>query len=517
MTENGAAKSARGPSRADVVVIGAGLSGLLAAALLARKGASVEVVERNGHIGGTSHVFRRGSYLFPMGALAFGFPGRVTSLLARAGVPVDWTWKRNHFQFLSPGLDIVYSRPPAELRRELAARFPKEAGGLELFFEELAEASLLIEDLDLRHPDFLPPGDSGGISASPEWLASIKRLASTPCADRLDALLGPPVLKNFLGSQGAGRPEMSMLNLAFMWRVMSEVGIWFPSCGIHGLAMRLLQSVRAAGGHVRLDTEAAEILLGGRAAAGVRTAGGDVISSDWVISTADYKKTFLELLPAESIPPEHRDAVRRVPYTGSEFCVYLGLDRSAVDWGRWRAEHVYFRSPAAPWPGQASDNEEIEACRWSDNFPGAAPPGKCVVLLRAPYPYAGVEPWRTGDKARAAGYASFKGDLVRRLIGAAESVLPGLAGAIETMDAATPLTYRDWGGRTRGSIAGWTWTAEAAGTLGNRLLVRTPVRGLLAAGLYAASGLFLGGVPTALRTAELAVEAVLRGRAQAPM
>ena len=124
MTENGAAKSAHGPSRADVVVIGAGLSGLLAAALLARKGASVEVVERNGHIGGTSHVFRRGSYLFPMGALAFGFPDRVTSLLARAGVPVDWTWKRNHFQFLSPGLDIVYSRPPAELRRELAARFP---------------------------------------------------------------------------------------------------------------------------------------------------------------------------------------------------------------------------------------------------------------------------------------------------------------------------------------------------------------------------------------------------------
>jgi flavin-dependent dehydrogenase len=39
----------------------------------------------------------------------------------------------------------------------------------------------------------------------------------------------------------------------------------------------------------------------------------------------------------------------------------------------------------------------------------------------------------------------------------------------------------------------------------------------LAAGLYAASGLFLGGVPTALRTAELAAEAVLRGRAQAQM
>ena len=517
MTENGAMKSVHGPRRSDVVVIGAGLSGLLAAALLARQGASVEVVERNGHIGGTSHVFRRGPYLFPMGALAFGFPDRVTALLMRAGLSADSTWKRNHFQFVSPGLDIVYSRPPAELFRELAARFPGEKGGLELFFGELAEASVLIEDLDLRHPDFLPPGSSGAASAPPEWLASIERLASTPCAGRLDSLLAAPVLKNFLGSQGAGRPAMSMLNLAFMWRVMSDVGIWFPSCGIHGLAAGLLQSVRAAGGNVRLGTETSEILLRGGAAAGVRTADGDVLYSDWVISTADYKKTFLELLPAESIPPEHRDAVRRVPYTESEFCVYLGLDRSAADWGQWRAEHVYFRSPVTPWPGRASDNEEIEACRWSDNFPGAAPPGKCVVLLRAPYPYDGVEPWRTGDKSRTPGYAPFKADLVRRLVRAAESILPGLSGAVETIEAATPLTYRDWGGRTRGSIAGWTWTAEAAGTLGNRLLVQTPVRGLMAAGLYAASGLFLGGVPTALRTAELAAEAVLRGRAQAQM
>ena len=74
MTENGAAKSARGPSRADVVVIGAGLSGLLAAALLARKGASVEVVERNGHIGGTSHVSGAGRIFFPWARWPSAFP-----------------------------------------------------------------------------------------------------------------------------------------------------------------------------------------------------------------------------------------------------------------------------------------------------------------------------------------------------------------------------------------------------------------------------------------------------------
>ena len=85
------------------------------------------------------------------------------------------------------------------------------------------------------------------------------------------------------------------------------------------------------------------------------------------------------------------------------------------------------------------------------------------------------------------------------------------------MDAATPLTYQDWGGRTRGSIAGWTWTPDAAARLPGRLLIRTPVRGLLTAGIYAATELFLGGIPTALRTAELAADAVAGGRIQAQM
>jgi phytoene dehydrogenase-like protein len=328
--------------------------------------------------------------------------------------------------------------------------------------------------------------------------------------------LGPPALKNFLGSQGTSRPAMSMLNLASMWRVMAEVGIWFPSCGIHGLAAKLLEAIRAAGGEVRLRTGVAGILVDRNGAAGVRTDDGEIIPAEWVISTADYKRTFLELLPAGAISPEYREIVRSVPYTESEICVYLGVDHAGVDWGRWRADHLFFRAPGG-WPGGGLEDREIEACRWSDNFPPAAPPGKCIIVLRAPYPYEKAHPWRTGEKSRAAGYRQFKEDLARGMIAAADSVLPGLAAAIEIMDAATPLTYRDWGGRTQGSIAGWTWAAEAAGKLGRRLLIRTPVRGLLAAGLYSATGLFLGGIPTALRTAELAADAVLGGRAYAQM
>jgi len=63
----------------DVVVIGAGIGGLTCAAKLAKNGLEVLVLEKNPHIGGTSFIFKRDEYYFPMGPLSFSFPGRVNA------------------------------------------------------------------------------------------------------------------------------------------------------------------------------------------------------------------------------------------------------------------------------------------------------------------------------------------------------------------------------------------------------------------------------------------------------
>jgi all-trans-retinol 13,14-reductase len=502
----------------DVIVIGAGLGGLGCAARLAGHGLRVLVLEKNNHIGGTSYLFRRDGFRFPMGPLSFSFPDRVQGFLEAAGVEAEIGFKRSHFQLITPCLDIIYSVPLATVRRELAKVFPLEKAGLESFFSQLSQIILSTNDIHLWHPDYLLKSARQGIDDNDpqiqNGLARVVEYSCTPCRLLLDRDIANTSLRNFLGSQGTSEPEMSMLTLAFMWNMMSEVGIWYPSCGIHGLSDLLAETIRRRGGQIRLDDGVGRILIKKGRVNGVRTESGKTWHAPWVVCNVDLKKTFLELCSPGDIPRPFLDRIAATPYTGSELCVYLGIDPNRIEWSRMRATHLFYRhreeaARGGPEGLEDFENREIEICRWSDNADDAAPAGKALLVLRVSYPYGFFASYRTGEKKRKAEYKAFKSALTQNLISAAEKALPGLAAAVEVVEAATPLTYADWGRRYQGSIAGWTWSAEYERTFKSKLLVETPIDNLLMTGIYAATELFLGGVPTALHTADLAARVVL--------
>lgn len=72
----------------DVVVVGGGLAGLTAAALLARQGLSVEVLEKAGHLGGRGATEVRDGFCFNRGAHALLVQGEGQEILADLGVKV---------------------------------------------------------------------------------------------------------------------------------------------------------------------------------------------------------------------------------------------------------------------------------------------------------------------------------------------------------------------------------------------------------------------------------------------
>jgi len=78
---------AKNQGAADVVVIGGGLAGLMAAAHLARAGRSVELIERAVEVGGRARTQERGGFFFNQGAHAL-YVGGAAQLLREIGVPV---------------------------------------------------------------------------------------------------------------------------------------------------------------------------------------------------------------------------------------------------------------------------------------------------------------------------------------------------------------------------------------------------------------------------------------------
>jgi len=500
----------------DVIVTGAGIGGLSCAAKLAKQGKKVLLLEKSHHTGGTSYIFRRNGYAFPMGPLSFSYPRRVLNFLESLGIKKKIDFKRNHFQLVSPYFDIVYSLPFEEFKEHLKITFPDERK-IDLFFTEFEDIIASIKDISSWHPDYLSGEHKKNVLKNMDndlqnKINRIKDYSRMPCNKMLESHFNSQIIKNLLGSQGTHLPAMSLLNLALMWSIMSFEGIWFPSCGIHGLTDLMKQVFLSSGGELRTGFPVEKILIADGRASGVVCMDNEVYETDWIVSNADYKRTFFELIEEGVVTKRFLKNLREIPYTQSEFCVCLGIDPRKVNLKAMRAHHLFYRrlyDPKKTPKLEDFENREIEICLWSDNAPELVPSKRAALVLRVSFPYDHFSGLWIGEKRRREGYRPYKEKLAWSLVKTVENILPGLSSAVEVIEIATPLTYQDWGQRYRGSLAGWTWSVKNEKALGGKILVETLIPNLLMVGIFAASELFLGGVPTAMHTGSSAADIIL--------
>src|ERR1700760_907075 len=132
-------------ARYDVVVIGAGLGGLTAGAILAREGRKVLIVERSNSVGGAASSYKSGD-LFVEGSL------HETSdphdprdpkhdALSRAGVldAVKWIPSEVFYEVRGGPIAQPFTLPDsfADARRALSERFPEARAGIEKLLSEM--------------------------------------------------------------------------------------------------------------------------------------------------------------------------------------------------------------------------------------------------------------------------------------------------------------------------------------------------------------------------------------------
>ena len=127
----------------DIAIIGSGFSGLSAAAILAQKGHSVTVYEKNTELGGRARQFKAKGYTFDMGPSWYWMPDVFERFFNRFNKKASDYYE---LKKLDPGFQIIFDEQntmsiPSDWQsiQELFEEFEKGSGEkLDLFMKEAA-------------------------------------------------------------------------------------------------------------------------------------------------------------------------------------------------------------------------------------------------------------------------------------------------------------------------------------------------------------------------------------------
>jgi phytoene dehydrogenase-like protein len=512
--------------RYDAVVIGAGVSGLTAAAYLARGGARVLVLEQAEQVGGLINSFTRDGYHFDGGVKALENSGLVMPILAQLGVLDQIEFRRSRSALILDGRvkpvggweDVV------ALFHHLGDLFPEDVPGLRQVLRDTQTVFDLLDGaFSFPIPLFGLPGGTG------EYTAWLKQNGKTMLRSSRAMLLTRTDMRSYLRRHLRTAALVDLLCTLFPDGTGAFFGLayfhlfadyYYPRGGMQVIPSALAEAVRRHGGEIRLSARVQRLLLSDGQASGVALSDGEEIAAGHVVAAADMRQTFASLLPAGMLPARLARDVRTAGVSHSVFQVFLGLDMPPDALGLQGCQHVFYfpvlsgvesleRESGLEYYARAPQEISVPALYES----GLAPPGKTGLNISV------MTTWRSlgGWEADPIKYEEQKQACARELIANLEKFVPGLSERIELCITASPVTIVSRTSNAEGAIMGWSWererTLRRSRFLQVRSSVRTPVPRLLVAGQWAMTP---AGVPTSALTGFLAADEVLgRGRRKA--
>ncbi|CAM9185357.1 unnamed protein product [Ectocarpus sp. 12 AP-2014] len=492
----------------DVVVIGSGVGGLSAAAMLSRHGDSVTVLESHYLPGGVAHAFDIEGYRsFDAGpSLWAGMsePGTnpLRQILDVLEEEVDWIsydgWgmhvPEGYFRFATGPDKFV-----EELRRLGGEDDVRQWTELTEKMRPLLRAAAAIPPLALRGDYWAP------ITLLPYLIDALRhagpgvqarRSAAFCCALQgafTDVLEGTVERDSFLfkwldylSFALSGLPADGTMAAAVIYTIgdLHRPGcvIDYPRGGGGAVIAAMVRGIEKLGGRVELKSHVQEIVVEGGKAVGVKLRSGAVVRArKAVVSNASIWDT-IGLIPEGAVDPKYIEDSMDTPDTGSFMHLHLGIDAE----GLHNLDIHYSVVESWAVPIDAPQNMFIVSIPTVLDK-SLAPEGKHLVHIYT----AGNEPYKLweGMKRGSPEYEALKKERAECMWKALEKIIPDVRRRTEVELVATPLTHEFFNRRFKGSYGpGWrAGEAEFPGCV-------TPLKGLLHCGDSTLPGLGLPAV-----------------------
>ncbi len=478
----------------DVVIVGGGLGGLFCGSVLSRKGKKVLIIEQHNKVGGFATNFKRKEFTFDVSLHNMG-PIKDVFLMDKIFSEFNLNEKITYRQFDSfqriifPEHNIDITKGIENFIEELISFFPDEKNGInELFtimrslrkeFDEIESLNILLEQLESVYPML------------PIKFPYLVSLVYKTFDDLMSEHITNPQLKGLIGNLWwfYGLPPSKVASI--LYTVPTVCYYNFSGGNIEGTSQKLSDAlsdiIKENGGEILTGTRVNEIIVDDMKAKGVITDKGQTIYSRVVVSNANAKQTFEEMIDQEKLQNKVKKKIARLTNSISALQLYIGLNCNAADYGFTYHNATKFTTYNHEDNYNYVLNGDYEKSflsitNYSHFDKTVAPNGKSVITALT------LDTFDHWSNLSSKDYQEKKKMVTKVILTKIESLFPGISEFVEVLELATPLTMKRYTGSPDGVIYGFEQNVDQSGI--NRFNPETPVANLFSVGssIYPGAG-----------------------------